>query len=59
VPPIGWGYALAIWGYSIGWFLFNSLVKVAVYRMMVHRSARRARHLDRTHAWLHSHRGPA
>jgi H+-transporting ATPase len=58
VPPIGWGYALAVWGYAIGWFLFNSLVKIAVYRMVTHRGARQTRHLDRTHSWLHPHRGP-
>ncbi len=59
VVPIGWWYALVVWGYALAWFLINSLCKIAVYRMMAHRSADQARHLERSHGWLHSHRGPA
>jgi H+-transporting ATPase len=57
VVPIGWWYALVVWGYALAWFLINSLCKIAVYRLMAHRSADQARHLERTHGWLHSHRG--
>lgn len=34
VPPIGWTYALAIWAYSIIWFVFNNAVKVLTYRWL-------------------------
>ncbi|WP_430460939.1 plasma-membrane proton-efflux P-type ATPase [Thalassolituus sp. LLYu03] len=27
VEPIGWGMALAVWGYAFVWFLFNNMVK--------------------------------
>ncbi len=33
VPPIGWTYALLIWGYAFVWFLINNVVKVVIYRM--------------------------
>ena len=39
MPPIGWGYALMIWGYALVWFVMNSAVKHAVVRMTDPRSA--------------------
>jgi H+-transporting ATPase len=33
MPPIGWGWALAVWGYAIAWFLVNDWVKLAAYRI--------------------------
>lgn len=33
MAPIGWGWALAVWGYAIAWFLFNDRVKLAAYRI--------------------------
>ncbi len=32
VTPIGWKWALFIWGYASVWFVFNDMVKVAVLR---------------------------
>lgn len=34
IDPIGWAYALAIWGYALVWFLVNDAVKVFTYRML-------------------------
>jgi H+-transporting ATPase len=34
MPPIGWGWALVVWGYSLAWFLFNDRVKVLAYRIL-------------------------
>jgi len=39
IRPIGWGWAAAIWIYSLTWFIFNDMVKVAVlnyYRKRYH-----------------------
>jgi len=33
MPPIGWGWALAVWGYALAWFLFNDRVKLIAYRI--------------------------
>jgi len=33
MPPIGWGWAVLIWGYALVWFLFNDQVKLAAYRI--------------------------
>jgi len=57
VTPIGWKYALAVWGYALVWFLINNAVKVYVYRMMRHRAGRQARHIGRIQTWLHPHGG--
>jgi H+-transporting ATPase len=53
VPPIGWQYALAIWGYATLWFLINNVVKVEVYRLTEHRGGRQVRHLRRVQTRLH------
>jgi H+-transporting ATPase len=34
MPPIGWGWALAVWGYALAWFLVNDRVKLAAYRII-------------------------
>ena len=34
MPPIGWGWALAVWGYALAWFLVNDRVKLAAYRVL-------------------------
>jgi H+-transporting ATPase len=34
MPPIGWGWALAVWGYALAWFLVNDQVKLASYRVL-------------------------
>jgi H+-transporting ATPase len=33
MPPIGWGWALAVWGYAVAWFLVNDRVKLVAYRI--------------------------
>jgi H+-transporting ATPase len=34
MPPIGWGWALAVWGYAVAWFLVNDRLKLAAYRII-------------------------
>lgn len=34
MAPIGWGWALAVWGYALAWFLVNDRVKLATYRIL-------------------------
>ncbi len=31
--PIGWNWAIFIWGYAMVWFLFNDTVKMAILKM--------------------------
>jgi H+-transporting ATPase len=33
MTPIGWGWALFVWGYALGWFLVNDRVKLLAYRI--------------------------
>ncbi len=35
MTPIGWTYALMIWGYALAWFLINDLVKVTAARLIL------------------------
>jgi H+-transporting ATPase len=32
MPPIGWGWALMVWGYSVPFFLLNDRIKLVAYR---------------------------
>jgi len=32
--PLGWGWALAVWGYALIWFLINDRVKLLAYRIL-------------------------
>lgn len=59
MTPLGWEYALAVWGYALGWFLINDLVKVEVYRLKHQGTARHQRHLARVNASLHPAGVPA
>jgi H+-transporting ATPase len=34
MPPIGWTWALMVWGYSLVWFLVNDRVKLLAYRIL-------------------------
>ncbi len=34
MPPIGWGWALAVWGYAGAWWLLNDRIKLAAYRIL-------------------------
>jgi H+-transporting ATPase len=33
MAPIGWSWALLVWGYALVWFFFNDRVKLAAYRV--------------------------
>jgi H+-transporting ATPase len=33
MAPIGWGWAVLVWGYALAWFLVNDRVKLAAYRV--------------------------
>ena len=33
MAPIGWGWALGVWGYALGWFLVNDRLKLAAYKI--------------------------
>jgi H+-transporting ATPase len=54
MTPIGWFYALAVWAYSLVWFLFNDMVKLAVYVLMRHGVSAHRRHLSRVAMPLHA-----
>ncbi len=34
MAPLGWRYALFVWGYSLAWFLVNDRVKLLAYRLL-------------------------
>jgi H+-transporting ATPase len=34
MAPIGWGWALFVWGYALAWFLLNDRVKLLAYRVL-------------------------
>jgi H+-transporting ATPase len=34
MPPIGWGWALAVWGYALAWWLVNDRVKLVAYNIL-------------------------
>jgi H+-transporting ATPase len=31
--PIGWKWALLVWGYALAWFVVNDLIKLVAYRI--------------------------
>jgi H+-transporting ATPase len=33
MTPLGWGWALFVWGYAIAWFLLNDRLKLLAYRI--------------------------
>jgi H+-transporting ATPase len=33
MTPLGWGWALFVWGYALVWFLVNDRVKLLAYRI--------------------------
>ena len=51
--PLGWKYALAVWGYALVWFFVNDMVKVEVHRLLNLGTQRHQRHLARVNASLH------
>jgi H+-transporting ATPase len=34
MPPIGWGWALTVWGYALAWFFVNDRIKLGAYRIL-------------------------
>lgn len=34
MTPIGWGWALAVWGYALAWFFVNDRIKLVAYRVL-------------------------
>jgi H+-transporting ATPase len=47
MPAIGWGWALAVWGYALAWFLVNDQVKLAAFRILdSHRSLLARKHAE-------------
>ncbi len=34
MTPLGWNWALFVWGYALAWFLVNDLVKRGAYRVL-------------------------
>jgi H+-transporting ATPase len=36
MTPLGWGWALFVWGYALAWFLVNDRVKLLAYRVFDH-----------------------
>ncbi len=34
MTPLGWGWALFVWGYALAWFLVNDRVKLLAYRIL-------------------------
>jgi len=34
MTPLGWGWALIVWGYALAWFLVNDRVKLLAYRIL-------------------------
>ena len=34
MTPLGWGWALFVWGYALAWFLVNDRVKLLAYRLL-------------------------
>ncbi len=40
MTPLGWGWALFVWGYALAWFLVNDRVKLLAYRILDRTSAK-------------------
>ena len=34
MTPLGWGWAMFVWGYALAWFLVNDRVKLLAYRIL-------------------------
>jgi H+-transporting ATPase len=34
MTPLGWGWALFVWGYALMWFLVNDRIKLLAYRLL-------------------------
>jgi len=47
MTPLGWGWALFVWGYALAWFLLNDRVKLLAYRVFDPAAAPRSVIVDR------------
>ena len=34
IQPIGWGWALLVWGYALVWFVINDQFKLLAYKFL-------------------------
>jgi H+-transporting ATPase len=34
MTPLGWGWAMFVWGYALAWFLVNDRIKLLAYRIL-------------------------
>ena len=34
MTPLGWGWALFVWGYALVWFVVNDRIKLLAYRLL-------------------------
>jgi H+-transporting ATPase len=34
MTPLGWGWALFVWGYALAWFLVNDRIKLLAYHFL-------------------------
>lgn len=35
IAPLGWNWAVAVWGYALAWFMVNDRLKLMVYRFLI------------------------
>lgn len=56
VEPIGWKFALAVWGYALVWLVINNRAKILTYRLLAHQSLSQRRHLARAEGGGRGHR---
>jgi H+-transporting ATPase len=47
MAPVGWNWALFVWGYALAWFVVNDRVKLGAYKVFESREAELM-----THFWL-------
>jgi len=40
MTPLGWAWALFVWGYALAWFVVNDRVKLLAYRILLSRQGR-------------------
>jgi H+-transporting ATPase len=53
MTPIGWKWALFVWGYAFAWFFVNDAVKLGAYRMLDGKMGLLARVHRRMHSGIH------
>ena len=49
MTPLGWGWALFVWGYALVWFLVNDRVKLLAYRILDRAKAKPDQPLESRH----------